>query len=865
MIKEPPKRAIRFLRWFCREDYLEEIEGNLIELYEKECDASAEQAKRKLYWNVLLHFRPEYLRSLKVNHLNQFSMYKNYFKIAWRSMLKQKLYAFVNIGGLAIGLTCFILIYLYVQHELSYDQFLDNNDRIYRVYQKQPGNEYLGTDRYAFTTVGLAPTMMSDLPEVEHATLLRNQTALLSFDDNHYYEDGLWADPQYFDVFRHPFVQGSPQTALNKAENIVLTQSLAQKLFGNKDPIGQSLVYNDGPTFVVTSVIEDLPSNSSIKFSFLTSMLFNGQYTREMKGDRWNNNDYYTFFTLMEGANLSPLQNKLAAIAEQYLEYPEGYSYRHTYLAQPLSELHFENNMNFDFGIKGNRRSVMLFSLVAVLILLLACANYINLAIARSIKRAGEVGLRKIVGARRGQLVGQFLSESVLIAFLALILALGCTPYFAPLFGYLLERPIELNLVDNLSLIPDLLLLVFLVGLISGSYPAFLMSSLRPVLALKGKIGERVTGVKIQRWLMVGQYAVSIVLIIGSLVIYQQFQFIQNKELGYDRAQVVTISVLDRRLPAQYDELKNEWARNPDILAVTAAAELPTNVTSSTLLRHINASKEEGFNIYRARVYYDYLDVFGLELVSGRDFSESIKTDFEEALVLNETAVKTLGWTPQEAIGKQVRDHKNRTIIGVIKDFHMHSMHLKIAPLMLVMENYRPNFALKVRPDNLQGTIASLEKSVKKFTPYPFQYQFLDDRFNQLYQADLRLGEMFGFFTLLSILIASLGLFGMAAFVASQRTKEIGIRKVLGASVQQIVGLFSKDFLKMVLYGFLFATPIAWYIMQHWLLDFAYRIQLEWWVFALVGLGVLVIAFFTVSSQSLKVALANPVNALKDE
>ena len=615
--------------------------------------------------------------------------------------------------------------------------------------------------------------------------------------------------------------------------------------------------------------MEDPPTNASIKVSFVTNIQSaNSQYADEMAEDRWNNNAYYTFFTLSSQANPLTLQDKFPALLEKYVKHEETYPFRDIYLLQPLSALHLETNLNFDIGLKGNPTYISLFSLIAVVVLLLACINYMNLAIARSIKRASEVGLRKVVGARRGQLIGQFMGESVLVAFLALVVALGLAYFLSPVFGYLLERPIELNFTKNGWLLPGLLVLVVLVGVCSGSYPAFLMSSLRPVQALKGRVDGRFSGMQIQRWLMVGQYAVSIVLIISSLIIYRQFQFIQDQELGYDKDHIITISVLDIDLLERMDVLKNEWLTHPNVISVTAAAELPTNVTSGTVIRPMDENSQDGFNIYRARVSYDYLKVFGIELIAGRDFSPDIASDLAEARIINETAAQALGWIPEEAIGQQYINYNDekKTVIGVVKDFHMHSMHRAIAPLLLELgDSYLFYIALKVRPEGLSETIASVEKSIRRYSPYPFEYQFLDERFDQLYQADLRRGEILAFFTLLSVLIASLGLFGMAAFTARQRTKEIGIRKVLGASVSNIVKLLSQDFLKLVLVGFVIAVPLAWYAMQRWLADFAYRIALEWWIFALAGVIALIVALLTISSQSIQAALSNPVDSLRNE
>ncbi|MCB0632114.1 MAG: ABC transporter permease [Saprospiraceae bacterium] len=867
MSAAPPKRALRFLRWFCREDYLEEIEGNLIELFENAYETNNRKANRLFYWNVLLHFRPDYIRSFANNPLNHLGMYKSYLKIAWRSMLKQKLYSSINIGGLAIGLTCFILIFLYVQHELSYDRFFANSDQIYRIFQKVPGGEYMGTDQYAVTSVGLAPRMIDDFPEVLHATTLYPGAGLLTHAKDNFYEEGLWADGQFFEVFQHQFIFGDPQTALSREGSMVLTESLAQKLFGRKNPIGEIVAYNNGNTYTVSAVIADLPGNASIKYNYINSIQSMRQYAEEMKGNRWNNNDYHTFFTLAEGGDVPALEGKLKQMLEntwpKYQEEEMTFYYR----AQPLTDLHFEDMVNLDIGVKGNYRSLGIFSVIAVLVLLLACINYMSLAIARSIKRANEVGLRKVIGARRGQLIGQFLGESVLIAAMALVLALILTYFLLPVFAYLLDRPIDLDPVANIWLLPMLFLLVLTVGLLSGSYPAFLLSALRPAQILKGKIKEGISGLRVQRWLTVGQYAVSIALIIGSLVIYRQFQFIQNKELGYDKEQVITISIRDNKLREDIESVKEEIRRSPDIETVTTAMELPTNINSGAPIRAEHQADEDKFLIYRARVDYDYLKTFGIELIAGRDFSPDIQSDIEDARIINETAARQMGWTPEEAVGKIMVQRSGSTIIGVVKDFHMHSMHMAIAPMMLQMRNstYFDHIAVKVRGGDVSKTIAFLQETIGKYSNFPFEYQFLNERFDQLYKEDQRQGEMIGFFTLVSILIASLGLFGMAAFTTRQRSREISIRKVLGASVGGLVRLLSRDFLQMVLLGFVLAIPLAWYGMNHWLDDFAYRIDLEWWMFAVAGLAVLSLAFFTVSSQSLHAALSNPAQALKSE
>ncbi len=863
----PPQFLLRFFKWFCHPDLHRFIEGDLLELYQEQVE---EKGKLKANWrfglDILLLFRPSIIKPLEGKQsLNHYDMFKHHFKITWRSLLNQKLYSSINIGGLAIGLTCFILISLYVQHELSYDKYLSNAKQIYRIYQKQADNFYLGTNLFATTVPELAPVLKDEFPEVTNATTINPTSALIGYEEDNYLEKGLWGMQNFFDVFPYQFVEGNPNTALEKAESIVLTQSLAQKIFGDKDPIGQPLMYRNWKTFTVTGVIEDVPSNSSFQFSFIASILSNWTYKMEMEQQDWNNNDFHTFFTLREGADYLALEAKLPALQEKYILNKQ--IYERLYKVQALSDLHLDISKNFDIGLKGNPKYITLFSFIAVLVLLLACINYMNLAVARSIKRAKEVGLRKAIGAVRGQLITQFIGESILIAFLALILALILSHFLLPVFGNLLERNIELNLIENPLLVPGLLLLVIFVGVLSGSYPAFFMSSLKPIQVLKGKIQGKLSSTGLQRGLIIGQYATSIVLIISSCIIYQQFQFIQNRELGYNKEHIITVSILDRGLYESFDVIKEEWSSYPDILKVTAAAELPTNVTSGTIISHINERKEEGFDIYRARVDHDYLNVFDIELLAGRYYSPAIASDTINSLVINETAVKMLGWSIEEAISKPVMYNGSpHVIVGVVKDFHMHSMHMKIAPLALQMRDFYFAFiALKVHPNDLAETLTMLEKSIRKYSPYPFEYQFLDERFDQLYKADLKLGEMFGFFTTLSILIASMGLFGLAAFTAEQKTKEIGIRKVLGASVKSIVAMLSIDFLRMVLVGFFIAIPIAWYVMDIWLQDFAYHTAMEWWIFALAGFLAVLVAFFTISSQTLKAAFSNPVDALKDE
>ncbi|OJJ22629.1 hypothetical protein BKI52_07010 [marine bacterium AO1-C] len=795
-------------------------------------------------------------------------MYKNYFKVAWRNLFRQKLYALLNIGGLAIGLSGFIMIVLYIQHELSYDRFYSNSDQIYRIYQRLEGNNIQGSDFFAYTSAPVATALKREYPEVTQATCTQPQKSLLSHQKQHFWEEGLWADAQFFKVFPIDFIQGNPATALAQPKSIVLTQTLALKLFGQtKNVVGQTITYRDKHRYNITGIVSDPPSNSTLQYRFIVSIYSHRGYRRALKKETWGNNDFHTFVTLKKGSDPQTLAQKFPSLLDKYQPRDASFPFKESFHIQPLTDMHLETGINSDLGKKGSPRYIYLFSAIAGLVLLLACINYMNLAIARSVRRVHEIGLRKTFGAIRRQLIGQFLSEAILIAFLALLIALGLTDLLLPRFSHLMDSPLSFNLQNTPWFIPALAALVFIVGGLSGSYPAFFLSSLDPVKALKGQLGKKFSGIKLQSWLIVLQNATSIILIISSLVVYFQFRFIQNKELGYNKDQVVSISVLDRNLHKRISAIKNEWSGNSAILHTTTSAGLPVDIRHSTIVHHLNKSlKKDGIATYRTHVDPDYLKVFGLKLIAGRNFSSQMATDATQARIINESMAKALGWTPQEAIGKTIVDYKKKTIIGVVKDFHMHSLRKKIAPLMLILrDDYLEYISVKVRPENMGTTIAYLESSLKKYTSYPFEYSFIDQKYDQLYKSDERLSQMFGFFTLLSIFIASLGLFGLAAFSIERRTKEIGIRKVLGASARHIVTVMSQEFLKMILIGFMVAIPIAWYAMDHWLREFAYRIEIKWWMFVLAGVMAFLVAIVTISYQSLRAIFTNPVKALRNE
>jgi putative ABC transport system permease protein len=798
-------------------------------------------------------------------------MIKNYLKIAWRNIRRSPGYSLINIFGLATGLACFILILLFVQHEFSYDGFHKKADRIYRVVQKRPTPN--GANYWAVTSPAMAGTLTREFPEVVAATsVMETFNPLLSLGDQHFSEQGILADTAFLSIFTFPLLEGNPKTVLKDPGSIVLTRTLARKIFGDTNPIGRTLLYRGQHPHVVTGIMPDVPETSHLRFSYILPIQSDPYYRDCMTREAWFNNGLYTYAVLADGATAQQVEGKMRAYIDRNLA-DRRKEDRMTFLFQPLKDIHLKSShlITFDFEKSGSFRYVSLFLVIGFLVLLLACINYMNLAVARSIKRTREIGLRKVIGAWRHQLVGQFLGESMIMTLLAMVLALGFVHLLLPFFSQLVERPIRMDYFSNPLLLPGLLSLTALVALLSGSYPAFLITSLRPVLALTGRQGIRAGRFTIQRVLIVGQYAVSVALIVGSLVISRQMQFVQGRELGYNREHILTIEVNDPALSQRYALIREELLQDPHILGMSYSSFLPTSVERNQNMFDWEGSDGKLLPSHTSGVDYDFLDVYGIGLAAGRGFSREFGTDTLGAplALINETAAKGLGWTPEEAVGKDFGysdGRGRRTIIGVVKDFHYNSIHNALGPLVLTLDRESTGYlSARIRPENLTRTIALFKDAVEEATPYPFGYQFLDNSFDQLYKTDVKLGEMVRFFTILSFLIASLGLFGLAAYAAGQRIKEISVRKVLGASVSSVMTLLSKDFIRLVLISVIIATPLSWYALNRWLQDFVYRIEIRWWMFAVTGLLAVIIAVFTVSLQSAKAALTNPAENLHRE
>ena len=856
----PSSLATRLFKWYCNPHLQEPILGDLEEQFDQDYSLYGQaKAQRRFIWNVIGFCRPGIIRKLEgTRKLNYYGMFKNYFRITWRSLFRQKLYSSINIGGLAIGISSFLLISIYVQHEKSFDSFYPNSENIYRVYQRQHGNIALGTDLFAVTPAALAPTLMKDYPEVDYATTVKRYNTLLLAKNEPFVEDVLFGDEQLFNVFQHEFITGDPATALATKTGAVLTESMAKRMFGYENPLGQKILFWNGKEASVTGVIKDLPSNSSLSFSCILSLQASSYYQRQRPKQKWNGNSYHTFFILKEGSNPRTFETKIQEVLEKYWAGKR----KNTYFVSKMTDFHLRNDINSDFGIKGNPKQLALFSLVAILVLVLACFNYMNLAIARSVKRAKEVGLRKAVGAEKQQIIFQFLGESIFLSLLSLLLGLALLWAFTPIFSELVDRQLSIEMIYHLNLIPIMFVLVIMIGIVAGSYPALYMSTLDPAVVFKGKVTGKSRGAHLQKGLIVLQYAVSIAMITVSLVIYLQMGFISEKDLGFQKDQILTMEMRSPEMRENVDVLREIFFANPTTSEVSFSTDLPTDIRSSTYLKN----DRTGGNIYRLFADEKFAEVYELELLAGRFIDDNIDTEEKRNFVLNETAANALGYTAESAVGQVfVNEDEPKTIVGVVKDFHMHSMHIPIAPLMIGVREYRYFISMKVNPKNIPQTIEFLDQTLSEYSSYPFEATFVDDHFNDLYKDDLRQGEIFGFFTVLAILIACLGLFGLAAFMINQRTKEMGIRKVLGATMKDIVVSFSHNFMSLVSIGFLVAIPAAWYLSSNWLESFAYRIKVEWWIYVLGGFGALLLAFLTISSQSIKASLVNPVESLRDE
>jgi len=793
-------------------------------------------------------------------------MLTNNIKIAWRNFKKGRLYSFINLSGLTIGMTCFILIALFVQYELSYDKQHENVNDIYRVVSKQPGNEFKGTDLFSGTPLPLGPAMVIDFPEVKAKTGIDLRSNLLSKGEEVFSEKGIFADKGFFDVFTIKQISGEGKSALEEPLNVLLTESLAKKFFGSESPLNQTITFERSTEFTIKGVIADPPKNQHFSYAYIASISAGPSY----KGNEnaWGNNVAVTYVKLAKGTDSKALEAKLLVYRKNAEEEYAKYGLEAPiYKLQPLKDIHLYSKVNFELEPNGDMKYVYLYSLIAIVILLLASINYMNLATVRSAQRAKEIGMTKVLGANRQQLIYQFLGESFLFTIFSFLFALGLASILLPEFGQLLGKNIPFDIVGNKWLLLGMFCMAILTGSFSGLYPAVFLSGVSPVKAFKGNfLKNRGNNAWLRKGLVVAQFTAAIVLAIGSVIIYQQLQFTQNKNLGYDKEHIIHVPYSTNEIAENEDVIRNELLKNPKINQVSISTQIPLEFDNQGYINNWegNTTKQQ-FLIYRTFVDYDFIDVLGMEIVEGRAFSEDFAADEKEGYIINEAAAKSLGW--KTSVGKEFDDGY---IVGVVKDFHIQKFDLAIEPLYMRM---RPQWAktfgeviMTINADNFEETKKHIISVMNEAAPLvPFDVTFLDDTYAELYNSEIRLGSTFNIFTILALFIASMGMFGLVSHSVLQRTKEIGIRKVLGSSTAAIVSLISKDFLKLVVIALLTACPIAYYFMDDWLQSFAYRIEIDWWVFVLVGFMSFIIAMITISFQSIKSALANPVKSLRTE
>jgi len=784
-------------------------------------------------------------------------MFKNYLKIALRSLRRKKVYSFINILGLAVGMAIFFLILIYIQYEFSYDRFHENANQIYRITTEW---QIEGQSQIHETTAApLAPALLNDFPEVINAVRLTSTGAFINHNGQSFVERRVYlVDPSFFDIFNFPLIRGNPKTALADPNSIVITEEIAEKYFGQEDPIGKTITFMNRYDFKITGISRNVPPNSNLNYDFLVRFDLINQFSHFNYLQSWGAWNFQTYILLQKDFLLSEFEKKSVEFIKKYRG--EDSTNPQRLHLQPLTRINLETENRIQY--------IYIFSAIAAVILLLACINFMNLSVAQSSTRAKEVGMRKVIGAQRHQLIKQFLGESIVLSFLALPLALILAELLMPFFNSLLMTQLQSHYLQNLPFVMAIIGITFSVSIVSGSYPAFYQSALRPVQSIKSELksGSKIS--LLRSFLLIFQFSVSIILIISTVVIYKQMHYIRGRDLGFNKEHIVNVPIYARELRQKIDYVKSELLKNPNISNVSVSTFSPGSYPNQSVDWEGRKEDEELMMPWYS-VDYDFIKTFEIELMKGRDFSNAFPADIRSAYILNESAEKTFGW--ENAVGKQFQVEKADLtmgrVIGVMKDFHFASLHYAMQPLALVLApDEGSHFSLKIGPKNISATLEFIKNKFKEFAPgAPFEYTFLDDKVAEMYLTEERLGKTFNFLSVLAIFIACLGLLGLAFFTIERRTKEIGIRKVLGASVLDIITLLSKDFTKLVVVANVIAWPIAYYAMNKWLQNFAYRSSLNIWIFILAGAIALIIALITISFQSTKAAIANPADSLRYE
>jgi putative ABC transport system permease protein len=809
-------------------------------------------------------------------------MLKNYFKTAFRNIARHKGFSFINIAGLTLGLTACILIGLFVWDERQYDKFIPGGDQVYRVYEEYTNTE--GTQTMAVTPPMFATSLQNDFPEVEKTVrvmMLPEYKSLFEAGDKKFFEaKGYFPDSTFFEVFPMAFKYGSSVKALDDANSIVLSNEMAQRFFGNENPVGKQLLKDKIP-YIIKGVFETNPK-FHLQFNYVIPL--SAVQLPEERMQSWGWHQFVTYAKLKPNTDVKVLEAKFQPYVKEKAQRAsnEPTTNLDKPFFQPLQKVHlYSSDFKFDIAQRGNIMYVNALTIIAAFILLIACFNFVNLATAKSLSRAKEVGVRKSIGAGKKQLMLQFMGETVLMSCISILLAVGLAVVLLPWLNSFTNKRISIAMFINPAVLALFVALAVVAGMTAGFYPALVLTRFKPVNVLKGSTANDATAGKtpwLRHSLVITQFALSVLLIVSAIVVFKQVNFLHNKDLGFNKEQIMFFPMRGDKMFGNTDAFKNELLNVPGVASVSIGYGFPGDAVAGDEIIVPHNGKPVTQSVTQLAVDFDYIKTLGLQVVAGRDFSKSMSTDKDHAWIINETAVKQLGFgTPQNALGQDLQWHvwgakspdslKTGKVIGVVKDFNYKSLYDKVESAVLqVFPDAAWKVAVKMKTANINNTIAGVNTAWNKFTPdYPIEYKFLDENFEQMYTSEDKLMSLLWIFTGVAIFVGCLGLFGLAAYTAERRKKEVGIRKVLGATTQSVVLLLSKDFVKLVLVSLLIASPIAWYFMNKWLQDFAYRVDISWWVFAVTAIVALTISFITVSFQAIKAAIANPIKSLRTE
>lgn len=808
-------------------------------------------------------------------------MFKNFFKTALRNITRHKGFSFINVAGLTLGLIACILIGLFVWDEHQYDKFLPEGDQVYRVYEEYTNHD--GTQTLAVTAPMYATTLQQDFPEVEKTArvlmLPETKTLFEAGNKKLYEESGYYVDSTFFEVFSLSLKYGTSKKALDGTASIVLSKEMAQRFFGNNNPVGKQILMDKVP-YQVKAVFEK-NQKFHLQFDYLVPMAAAQIPAERMQ--KWGWHQFYTYVKIKKGTNITALQTKFQSdIQQKSKAFRDNAASSDKPFFQSLKDIHlYSADFKFDAAQRGNITYVNALTIIAIFVLLIACFNFINLATAKSLQRAKEVGVRKSVGAGRRQLMFQFIGETIFLSCISVVIAVVLSIFLLPWLNNFTGKQISLLMFINPVVLLLFIVLIFIVGIIAGFYPALVLSGFKPVKVLKGTISSDEKPGKIpwiRHGLVITQFALSVLLIISALIVFNQTNYLHNKDLGFDKDQIMFFPMRGDNMFKNADAFKNDLQQIAGVSSVSIGYGFPGDAVAGDDIIVPRNGENVSQSATQLMVDYDYIKTLGLKIIAGRDFSKAMSSDKDHAWIINETAVKSLGFgSPQNALGKDLAWHpwgatnpdslKTGKIIGVVKDFNYKSLYDKVETTVLqIFPDAAWKVAVKMKSADLSNTINSVKNVWNKFSPeYPLEYKFLDENFTQMYNTEDKLKSLLFIFTAIAIFVGCLGLFGLAAYTAERRKKEVGIRKVLGASTQGVVLLLSKDFIKLVIISLLIASPVAWYFMNKWLQDFAYRIHISWWIFIITAILALSIAFITVSFQAIKAALANPVKSLRTD